>query len=81
VTIHLQKLCVSSSSRAAVEELPDDKFGSIFRLEYNDFVKEFVRHLMIQFQDKVDKFVTTAVQVSLTIHNVKLPNIYSTKIR
>ena len=35
---------------------------------------------MIHFQDKVDKFVTTAIQASLKTHNVKLPDVYFTKI-
>lgn len=31
-------------------------------LEYDDFVKEFVNHLMLQFGDKVDVYVGCAIQ-------------------
>ncbi|KAG0600149.1 hypothetical protein M758_11G010900 [Ceratodon purpureus] len=31
-------------------------------LEYDDFVKEFVKHLMLQFGDKVDVYVSCAIQ-------------------
>lgn len=31
-------------------------------MEYDDFVKEFVKHLVLQFRDKVDIYVSCAIQ-------------------
>lgn len=33
-------------------------------MEYDDFVKEFVKHLVLQFRDKVDIYVSCAIQAS-----------------
>lgn len=35
------------------------------RLEYDEFVKEFAKHLVQQFGDRVDTYITSAVQASL----------------
>lgn len=40
----------------------------ICSLEYDEFVKEFVNHLMLQFGDKVDVYVGCAIQASLQYH-------------
>lgn len=35
------------------------------RLEYDEFVRDFAKHLVVQFSDRVDTYVTAAMQASL----------------
>lgn len=36
----------------------------IFRLEYDEFVKEFAKHLVLQFGDRLDTYITSAIQAN-----------------
>ena len=36
----------------------------IFRLEYDNFVKEFAKHLVLQFGDRLDTYITSAIQAN-----------------
>ncbi len=36
---------------------------SFTRVEYDEFVKEFARHLVVNFGDRADTYVTSAMQV------------------
>lgn len=47
------------------------------RLEYDEFVREFAKHLVVQFSDRVDTYVTAAMQASslryYTLYNIFFP--------
>ncbi len=38
------------------------------RQEYDEFVKEFVKHLVLQFHERAETYVTLAIQASLKIY-------------
>jgi hypothetical protein len=38
-------------------------FDLVYRVEYDEFVKEFARHLVLNFGDRADTYVTSAMQV------------------
>lgn len=47
------------------------------RLEYDEFVREFAKHLVVQFNDRVDTYVTAAMQASILLCFTLLNNSHS----
>ncbi|CAM6017926.1 unnamed protein product [Sphagnum balticum] len=50
----------------ALANLQTFDFGH--RQEYDEFVKEFVKHLVLQFRERAETYVTLAIQASLKIY-------------
>lgn len=49
-------------------ELFDKLTWLLCRQEYDEFVKEFVKHLVLQFRERAETYVTLAIQASLKIY-------------
>ncbi len=49
-------------------ELFDKLTWLLCRQEYDEFVKEFVKHLVLQFRERAETYITLAIQASLKIY-------------